>query len=440
MVVETSRPESAWPEDGASPEDAREAFSTLQCTVAASADPGGAAANTAKLVSIAVGEWVRGRYQNADVEPATPSLNSLPDSQRRALRTLVAFIASEQDYCDLVGRVAKLLSHGAKEAIMLKHAPGALGNGKACAAIKAAATPQKGQVSMARTEVVPNSAGSGSRSKARAKAASGYPRSAPDKAMASSKLKSNADDAIPRLSPGTSAPAPPGFAEECLRRHNELRALHGAPPLQWSPACAMNAKLAAQECVRSGKLFHSNTEGFGQNGFQAAVRYDGAGRHVQEMGGCHVTDAWYAEIKDYDFVHPRESGCGHFTQLIWVGTTHMGAAVTPEGFVFANYWPAGNIRGKFSKNVLPRGAPMQAQRVMMDTPIKLRSKTMTVELQQVLDSLSDISPQHIKNPVLENISRGLEVEIDYVPPPPEGWVKVILYREDGTREFINASF
>jgi hypothetical protein len=37
---------------------------------------------------------------------------------------------------------------------------------------------------------------------------------------------------------------------------------------------------------------------------------------------------WYNEVKDYNFNNPGFGGStGHFTQLVWVGTTELGCGV-----------------------------------------------------------------------------------------------------------------
>lgn len=70
----------------------------------------------------------------------------------------------------------------------------------------------------------------------------------------------------------------------------------------------------------------------------------------------------------YDWSSPAYSdAAGHFTQMVWVGTTQVGCAQTacPAGSLFdasygisnyfvCKYWPPGNIvnAGEFAANVL----------------------------------------------------------------------------------------
>ena len=76
-------------------------------------------------------------------------------------------------------------------------------------------------------------------------------------------------------------------------------------------------------------------------------------------GGMPVT-SWYDEIKDYDFKNGKSKGgvIGHFTQVVWKGTQYVGMGVASKDnnnyFVVANYFPAGNWDGQYTKNVLQK--------------------------------------------------------------------------------------
>ena len=53
------------------------------------------------------------------------------------------------------------------------------------------------------------------------------------------------------------------------------------------------------------------------------------------------------------------SNTGHFTQVVWAETTHVGVSVSACGnYIFANYFPAGNMQGQFQNNVFPLGTKM----------------------------------------------------------------------------------
>ena len=89
------------------------------------------------------------------------------------------------------------------------------------------------------------------------------------------------------------------------------------------------------------------------------------------MSPMGVVDMWYAEVAQFDFVHGGFSmDTGHFTQLVWRGTTQVGCGTTTCNDMqiwVCNYDPSGNYEGEFRTNVLPEvlqeivftGAPAQ---------------------------------------------------------------------------------
>ena len=63
----------------------------------------------------------------------------------------------------------------------------------------------------------------------------------------------------------------------------------------------------------------------------------------------------YSEIKDYDFNRGGyKSGTGHFTQIVWKGSTRLGVGIATRGskvVVVARYSPAGNFMRRFKEHV-----------------------------------------------------------------------------------------
>ena len=71
------------------------------------------------------------------------------------------------------------------------------------------------------------------------------------------------------------------------------------------------------------------------------------------------TDMWYGELYNpgYDFNEPgfgwgSNYGTGHFTQVVWKGSTKLGCGVSGM-YMTCRYGPAGNMMGDFPANVLP---------------------------------------------------------------------------------------
>ena len=124
------------------------------------------------------------------------------------------------------------------------------------------------------------------------------------------------------------------------------------PDMTWSPDIAKIAQayadnLASQGCI----LVHSHTAGYGEN--------------IAEFGGKaatpeEVVTAWASEGACYTYgpitandscpCTPSSGGaCGHYTQVVWRGTTEVGCGVAtcPGKEVWVcNYKPPGNILGQ----------------------------------------------------------------------------------------------
>jgi uncharacterized protein YkwD len=137
-----------------------------------------------------------------------------------------------------------------------------------------------------------------------------------------------------------------------LDRHNLHRADHCAQPLQWSPKLAAVAQSWANQLKAASCAFeHSQQSPYGENlSFFAPVG---------SSGPDEVATGWYSEVSEYNFTNGSFGfNTGHFTQVVWRGTTAMGCARSRcnggELWV-CNYDPPGNMSGAFAQNVLPKG-------------------------------------------------------------------------------------
>ncbi|WIA37933.1 hypothetical protein OEZ86_001310 [Tetradesmus obliquus] len=135
--------------------------------------------------------------------------------------------------------------------------------------------------------------------------------------------------------------------QAAVDRQNSLRAKHGAPALQWDDAIASTAQSWAAGCPNG----HSGTRGVGEN---MAWGYASLADAVQ---------AWYDEVKLYDFSNPGWSpSTGHFTQIVWLSTSRLGCAINSAcswPTYVCQYGPPGNILGTdWSKQVQREGTPL----------------------------------------------------------------------------------
>ncbi|XP_077555649.1 Golgi-associated plant pathogenesis-related protein 1-like [Haemaphysalis longicornis] len=144
------------------------------------------------------------------------------------------------------------------------------------------------------------------------------------------------------------------FQKSSLDWHNYYRALHGVPPLVVDAKLCEMAKKWATKLAKEDRFEHSPDTEHGENVY---VKWSSNPKH--QITGREAVESWYSEISDYrwDGSEPDLDAVGHFTQLVWKETTHMGCAQargpTNKILVVANYWPPGNVVGKFATCVPP---------------------------------------------------------------------------------------
>jgi len=158
----------------------------------------------------------------------------------------------------------------------------------------------------------------------------------------------NAREIIPIAQPRDGRPSTPEEAR-LLAAHNAERARVGAPALIWSDALEVEARDWARTLIETGRFAHDpRPHGHGEN------LWTGWGSRLftpEDMVG-----EWIAERADYrPGVFPNVSrtgdwvAVGHYTQLIWRDTTHVGCAIEHRGdqaLLACRYSPPGNVDGQ----------------------------------------------------------------------------------------------
>jgi uncharacterized protein YkwD len=139
------------------------------------------------------------------------------------------------------------------------------------------------------------------------------------------------------------------FVNTILSMHNSERAAVGVPALVWSDDLAAQAKTWAEHLAATGQFGHDPNRGtVGEN---LAGYFTGVGQGVQD---------WINEKKDYHggVLTPENwSPSGHYTQMVWRGTTQIGCGTappngqpSPAGLAFSvlvcRYSPPGNYMGQ----------------------------------------------------------------------------------------------
>ncbi|KAJ5938029.1 PR-1-like protein [Penicillium verhagenii] len=154
------------------------------------------------------------------------------------------------------------------------------------------------------------------------------------------------------------------YPDKCLYSHNVHRRNHSAPDLMWNQKLADAAHNWAVQCKFAHNT-HLLPNGYGQN-----LAASGPTASISE----HISDFWYnGEIEDFEshYGQPNPGGnfdsYGHFTQVIWKGSTSVGCATqdctsTPlqMWMTVCNYDPPGNFLSQFNNNVMrPKGLPTE---------------------------------------------------------------------------------
>lgn len=144
--------------------------------------------------------------------------------------------------------------------------------------------------------------------------------------------------------------------QDALKAHNELRAKHGVPPVTLAKELQEYAQKWAEHMAGKNDFNHSNCKLNGQS-IGENIAYTGSSRPT-DYAGKDFTQSWYSEIKDHKFDKDSQSVTGHFTQVVWKGTTEVGfgKAKSVDGckvYVCGSYRPAGNMIGDFKNNVFP---------------------------------------------------------------------------------------
>lgn len=164
------------------------------------------------------------------------------------------------------------------------------------------------------------------------------------------------------------------FQQQALDQHNYYRQLHCTVGMTLNSSLNTIAQNYAEYLAANNIFNHSQTPGLGENLY---YRYSSAGIsslngkndlffifnmskyiHILIVGSVPTT-AWYDEISMYNYSSPGfSSATGHFTQVIWLGSTQLGigVALTTNGqtaYVVGNYYPPGNYLSQFATNVLP---------------------------------------------------------------------------------------
>jgi pathogenesis-related protein 1 len=157
------------------------------------------------------------------------------------------------------------------------------------------------------------------------------------------------DESSPAPPPGPPASGEPAKLAGITDLHNQARSAVGVPPLAWDPQLATTAQAWADQCMVGA---HNPNRSSGHP-------YDVGENTYWRSPSASPQDAmsfWVGEKPHYDHASNSCVGgeCGHYTQVVWSRTTHVGCGIatcphevygTVEWMV-CDYGPGGNIAGE----------------------------------------------------------------------------------------------
>ena len=141
---------------------------------------------------------------------------------------------------------------------------------------------------------------------------------------------------------------------------NKYRTMHQAPPLAWDDTITNASQEWSNNLLTTNVFQHSGNKLYGEN----LAYFSGYGTNIMVLLKKSV-DAWYNEVKMYDFNNPGFSAStGHFTCLVWKSSTSYGIGISVDAksraYIVMNTSPPGNYVGQFKANVLPALIPAPA--------------------------------------------------------------------------------
>ncbi|XP_028777942.1 pathogenesis-related protein 1-like [Neltuma alba] len=129
--------------------------------------------------------------------------------------------------------------------------------------------------------------------------------------------------------------------QDYVNAHNAARSQVGVPDIAWDDTVAAYAQNYASQRKADCQLVHSGGQ-YGEN-----IAWSSS-----DMTGTDAVKMWVDEKANYDYnSNSCVSGqCGHYTQVVWKNSIHVGCAKVrcDNGgtFIGCNYDPPGNYEGQ----------------------------------------------------------------------------------------------
>ncbi|CAF0744946.1 unnamed protein product [Brachionus calyciflorus] len=114
------------------------------------------------------------------------------------------------------------------------------------------------------------------------------------------------------------------FRNAALKKHNELRALHGSPPLTLNLTISIFSQNYANYLAKN-LMFAYNVSSYGMNLARALAPI---GHLDCKYWADFMTKQWYDEKNIYEIKNPHNIASFRFTQLVWKDTSQIGIGLS----------------------------------------------------------------------------------------------------------------
>ena len=164
----------------------------------------------------------------------------------------------------------------------------------------------------------------------------------------------------------------PDMKKDIVYEINNLRAYHQVPEITESGDLDAIAQAFSNKLAKVGDLRYSENKYKGETLGEILFYYGG------ECTADSVVETWNKDSKTFRY-NSKNPQASSFAQIVWKSTRLIGLGMSKDAqggtYIVANFYPCGNVIGKFQENVLPpRGKQTRAPRAKSrDAPMRSKA-------------------------------------------------------------------
>lgn len=146
---------------------------------------------------------------------------------------------------------------------------------------------------------------------------------------------------------------------DLLMEINAIREVHQVEPLGLAKEIDSISQSFANKVAKKGDLSYSNNTFRGEELGEILFYYGG------DCDAETVIESWNQDAKHFKY-NNKNQGASSFAQLVWKSSKYIGIGIAKDNkggtYIVSNFYPAGNVAGKFKENVFPPHAKSTRQK------------------------------------------------------------------------------